>query len=175
MKSDYNTSTKSDKGGKNMERAEFYQAQQRFDRLYKEMDDLYHDLAVGLGLSDSALNVFCTIYTLGDGCLQRDICQRSYTSKQTIHSSVQRLCVQGYLRMEPGKGRDMHLYLTEAGRALMEERIRPVAEAELRTFAALTAEEQEALLRLTEKYVRCLLHETESLRHPKGKRKEKPL
>ena len=155
-----------------MEREAFNQLQQRFGRLYKEMDDLYHDLAVGLKLSDSALNVFCTIYTLGDGCLQRDICQRSYIRKQTIHSSVRKLCAEGYLSMEPGRGRDMHLYLTPAGRKLVEERIRPVAEAERRTFAALTAEEQETLLRLTEKYVRQLLRETEPLRRPGGERGE---
>ena len=41
-----------------------------FNRLYKEMDDLYHDIALKLGLSDSALTIFYAICELGDGCLQ---------------------------------------------------------------------------------------------------------
>lgn len=145
--------------------------QRRFDRLYKEMDDIYHDLAVRLDLSDSALNVFWTIYDLGNGCLQRDICQRSFLSKQTIHSSVRKLCVQGYLTMEPGRGRDMHLTLTDAGRQLLEERITPAAAAEQRAFDALTGEEQRELLRLTEKYVDQLRRELRPIRLPEREEK----
>ena len=57
-----------------------------FNRLYKEMDDLYHDIALKLGLSDSALTIFYAICELGDGCLQKDICSQSFCSKQTINS-----------------------------------------------------------------------------------------
>lgn len=142
--------------------------QRRFDRLYKEMDGIYRDLAVRLGLSDSALNVFWTIYDLGDGCLQRDVCQRSFLSKQTIHSSVQRLCAQGYLTLEPGRGRDMHLTLTDAGRRIVEERIAPVAEAEHRAFQILTDQERQELLRLTGKYVDQLRRELRPIRLPEG-------
>ena len=136
-----------------MERAEFYQAQQRFDRLYKEMDDLYHDLAVGLGLSDSALNVFCTIYTLGDGCLQRDICQRSYTSKQTIHSSIRKLEQDGLLRLQPGQGREVHIRLTPQGSRLIQEKVLPILDLEHQAMACLSPEERESFLRLTRQYI----------------------
>ena len=50
----------------------------QLDRINKALDDIYHEVAVGQALSDSALNVFYSIHVLGDGCLQRDICKISF-------------------------------------------------------------------------------------------------
>lgn len=44
---------------------------QQFNRLYKELDDLYHEIALAMGLSDSAFAVMYVVGTLGDGGLQR--------------------------------------------------------------------------------------------------------
>lgn len=40
-----------------------------FNRLYKELDGLYHNLALRQGLSDSASIILYALYLLGDGCL----------------------------------------------------------------------------------------------------------
>ena len=73
--------------------------QREYDRLYKEMDDLYHAVAKEEGLSDSALIIFYEIYELGDGCLQKEICERAFVSKQTIHSTINNRERDGYLRL----------------------------------------------------------------------------
>ena len=73
---------------------------QQFNRLYKELDDLYHEIALAMGLSDSAFAVLYMVGTLGDGCLQRDICREAYVSKQTVNSSMRNLERQGYLYLE---------------------------------------------------------------------------
>ena len=44
-----------------------------FNRLYREMDQIYHGLAVRLGMSDSGFIILYTIAELGEGCLQKDI------------------------------------------------------------------------------------------------------
>ena len=100
------------------------------DYLYKEMNDLYHETALSQGISDSAQVILYTVCELGDGCLQKDICERSFLTKQTVHSSVRKLEREGFLRLEPGKGRDMHLFLTEQGRALAEKTAVPLSRAE---------------------------------------------
>lgn len=133
--------------------------QQSFDLLYKEMNDLYHESAVSMGLSDSAVLVLYALCELGDGCLQKDICERCYQSKQTIHSAVRKLEREGLLTLTPGKGRDMHLALTPAGRALAEKTVYPLAEAEYQAMEALSSEEQQSLLRLTQLYVSALRRE----------------
>jgi len=131
-------------------------SQQEFNRLYKEMDDLYHEAALSLDLSDSALTILYTVCELGGGCLQKDICERSFLTKQTVHSSVRKLERDGFLRLESGKGRDMHLFLTEQGRALAEKTVLPLSKAEYLALDALTPQEQSELIRLTEKYLAAL-------------------
>ena len=133
--------------------------QQEFALLYKEMNDLYHESAVSMNLSDSAQMILYTICELGDGCLQKDICDRCYLTKQTVHSAVRKLEKEGILSLSAGKGRDMHLSLTEAGRALAEKTVFLLANAEYRAMVALSAEEQAELLRLTQKYLSALRQE----------------
>lgn len=54
-----------------------------FNKIYKEFDDLWHETALHIGLSDSAFDILYSVYCLGDGCLQRDICALSFGRKQT--------------------------------------------------------------------------------------------
>lgn len=133
--------------------------QQAFDLLYKEMTDLYHESAVSMKLSDSAQMVLYTICELGDGCLQKDICDRCYLTKQTVHSAVRKLEQEGFVTLTAGRGRDMHLSLTAAGHALAQKTVFPLAEAERRAMAGLSSREQEELLRLTQKYVSAFRQE----------------
>ena len=133
--------------------------QQAFNLLYKEMTDLYHESAVSMNLSDSAQMVLYTLCELGDGCLQKDICDRCYLTKQTVHSAVRKLELEGFITLTAGKGRDMHLSLTEAGHALAEKTVCLLAEAECRAMDCLSSQEQEELLRLTQKYVSAFRQE----------------
>lgn len=125
---------------------------QEFNCLYKEMDGIYHKLALHAGLSDSAFYILYCIAEFGDGCLQKDICEQYNISKQTINSSIKNLESKGILTLTRGKGRDMHLHLTAEGRQFTEQYIAPVFDAENRVFSEMTAEEAQTLLRLTKKY-----------------------
>ncbi len=124
-----------------------------YNHIYKENNNLYHDIALQLKLSDSAFDIFYAICVLGDGCLQRDICSLSATSKQTINSSIRKLEKSGYLTLRPGKGRQLHIFLTDTGGDLVRERIFPIIETENRTFDSMPEEECQELLRLSKKYM----------------------
>ena len=76
MKSDYNKRIESEIGYGGMHMGQGPGIRE-FNRLYKELDDLYHNLALRQGLSDSASIILYALYLLGDGCLQRDICDLS--------------------------------------------------------------------------------------------------
>lgn len=127
-----------------------------YNRLYKELNNIYHDIALKLGLSDSAFDIFYAIAEFGDGCTQRDICQMTFISKQTINSSIRKLKKDEYILLKKGVGRHMHIYLTPSGAALLKERILPAIEIENRTFCDMTAEECTDFLRLTAKYTSIL-------------------
>lgn len=125
---------------------------QQFNRLYKELDDIYHEIALAIGVSDSAFAVLYVVCTLGDGCLQRDICREAYVSKQTISSSVRNLEKNGFLHLEK-RGRDKHICLTEKGRIFVEQKIRPVIEMENAAFLEMEPDERAEFIRLSQKYV----------------------
>lgn len=129
---------------------------QKYNSLYRELDDFYHDFAVQNGLSDSALWIFYIICEQGEGCLQRDVCNAVYVSKQTVHSAIHKLEQKGYLYLEASKGRDKRIFLTERGRTLVREKILPLIQIENTAFSDMGDEESKALLNLTEKYLRLL-------------------
>lgn len=127
-----------------------------YNRIHRETEELYHLIAVNRGLSDSAFTIFYSLCELGDGCLQKDICNVAYTSKQTVHSSIRKLEEEGCLRLEQGKGRDKHIYLTEAGEQLIKEKIIPIMQAENLIFETMPEGEGEELIRLSKKYLSLL-------------------
>lgn len=135
---------------------ELHPGMKEFNRIFKECNHIYHDIALKLGLSDSGFDILYTLCDIGNGCLQKDICDATMLSKQTIHSSVQKLAKDGYLSLQPGKGRDLHIHLTPAGKALMEEKIAPAIQIENLAFTDMTDDEQAEFLRLNRKYADSL-------------------
>ncbi|MCI9493962.1 MAG: winged helix-turn-helix transcriptional regulator [Lachnospiraceae bacterium] len=131
-----------------------------FNRLYREMDHIYHGLAAKAGMSDSAFFILYAIVELGEGCLQKDIAQYSSISRQTINTSIQNLKKLGYLCMEEGKRREKRVYLTEEGERIVREKIYPVMDMEKAAFAEMPSEESWKLLELTEKYVQIFREKT---------------
>lgn len=134
-----------------------------FNRLYREMDEFYHAIALKLGLSDSAFLILYTLYDRGDGCLQRDICEAFCLSKQTVNSSIKKLEQEGYLSLEQGRGRDKHICITPEGSRLLKEKIQPVIEMEQQAFAHMTRAERHRLLLLTRKYLENLQMQAKTL------------
>lgn len=122
-----------------------------YNHIYKEANDIYHEIARKLQLSDSALDIFYTIFEMGDNCLQRDICKASCMPKQTVNSSIRKLQTDGYLTLSPGKGRSMHIHLTPSGQKLIQEKLVPLIRIENDAF-----EECEQLIHLNAKYNQTL-------------------
>ena len=134
-----------------------------YNQIYKELNEIYHSMALKTGLSDSAFDIFYAIAVIGDGCLQRDICQMTFLSKQTIHSSVRKLEKEGYLALKKGRGRSIHLHLTSAGEALVREKVLPFIEIEEKSFEDMTLDQAHELLRLNKKYASRLRENAEAL------------
>ena len=127
-----------------------------YNHIYKEANDIYHEIARKLQLSDSALDIFYTIFEIGDNCLQRDICKASCMPKQTVNSSIRKLQTDGYLTLSPGKGRSMHIHLTPSGQKLIQEKLVHLIRIENDAFEDMTVEECEQLIHLNAKYNQTL-------------------
>lgn len=138
------------------------------NRLYKELDDIYHNIALKLNLSDSAFIIVYTLCEVGEGCSQKDICNQAAISKKTINSAIQKLEQEDYICMRHGKGRQMQIYLTEKGQKMLQEKIYPVMQIENNVFQKMEETEARELLRLFQKYVLQLQAEARELleEHP---------
>lgn len=124
-----------------------------YNSIYREINNLYHDIALKLELSDSAFTIFYTICELGDGCLQKDICELFFVSKQTINSCIKKLEKEEYIYLKQGKGKDKHIYLTEKGENLVKQKIIPILEMEKSVFTEMTQQESDTMLKLSLKHL----------------------
>lgn len=127
---------------------------QEFDRLNNAIDELYHEIAAMQGLSDSAYAILQAILVLGNGCTQTEICKYTLLNKQTVNSSAKKLSQDGLIDFQPGVGRELKIYLTPKGEALVREKILPIEQAENRVFEEMTDNEHQEILRLMEKYLK---------------------
>lgn len=139
------------------------QSIRKYNNLYKQIDMLYQKIAFQQNLSVSEMDIYYTVCFLGDGCLQKDVCEIALTSKQTINSAIKKLEKANMLRLEHGKGREKHIFLTEAGKDLTAKKIEPILQAEHATWNDMTESETKLLLGLTEKYLHFLQKNTTSL------------
>ena len=76
---------------------------QEFISASKEIDDVYHMLALKFGLSDSAMWILCTMREANRELTQSEIAQEMSMSRQTVNSAIKNLEKQGYLRLEIGR------------------------------------------------------------------------
>lgn len=116
------------------------------------INSLYHEMAVRMGLSDSAMNVLYVICEKGDKCLQSEISKLTGISRQTINSAIRNLKKDGIVYLEQGHGRNTIVCLTEKGQKISAEKIIPIFEIENRIWNEWTVEEQQQYLLLTQKY-----------------------
>lgn len=144
-----------------MTQKEYNDLRIQFNSLFKEITDVYHNIALKSGISDSAFLILYVIVELGCGCTQKDIVEMYYMSKQTINSSIKKLEKAGYIKFKQDKGNNKQIFLTSSGEKLVEKKITPVINVENNIFEDMTPEESNELLRLTKKYVDLLREKSE--------------
>ncbi len=135
----------------------------RMNHLLGEINGTYHEAAVRLGLSDSAMTVLYTLCGEGGACPLQKIVRQSGASKQTINSAIRRLEGEGTVRLEPGEGRGKNVRLTEQGWALARRTAVPLIELEDEIYASWTKEELWMYLELTERFHTALKEKTKGL------------
>lgn len=123
-----------------------------FTHISGEIDSLYHEAAVKIGVSDSVLNILYTLCEKENRCFQSDIFKLTGMSRQTINSAIRKLEKDGIVCLEQGTGRNTIVCLTEKGKLFSKENVFPLFEIENKIWSEWTAEEQKQYLALTQKY-----------------------
>lgn len=136
----------------------------RYNHLIGEIEAAYHEISLGLGLSDSAMTILYSICNKGDSCLLHEICCQSGVSKQTINSSIRKLETEGILYLEPVNTKNKNVCLTEKGKHLVQNTVVKIIEAENKIFASWSKEEVEKYLELTERYLMAIREESKNMK-----------
>lgn len=135
----------------------------RINCLTEEIDSLYHQAALKLGVSDSALFVLYMIHLNGERCALYDIYKQSGISKQTINSAIRKLESENIVFLEKHGGKAKIVCLTDEGRAYTKQTAGKLFEAECSAFRDWSEEEIRLYLRLIEKHNATLRKQIQNL------------
>ena len=120
-------------------------------QLSKELDHIYHEVSLKMGLSDSGFSLLYALCERGVPTAPSELYAEWSLSKQTGHSALLALERRGLVALTP------------AGAVYVKQTIQPLMAAERSSFARLTGEEQNQLVALTEKSVILLKEELSGL------------
>lgn len=129
-----------------------------FNKLYKEMDTVYHNYAKSYGLSDMAYWILYSIAESDDYFTQSDFCNDWFFAPQTANSALKDLEKKDiiYLEQVSGNKKNKLIKPTENGKKIIETVIAPLINAENESFESMSSEESEQLLSTTQKYLSLL-------------------
>lgn len=126
----------------------------RYNYIEENINEQYRIIGSFFGLSESAFNILYALNQEGNGCAQSVLYKNSGMSRKTAGSSLHKLESEGILRIEKDeKKRANHVFLTEKGQQIVNERIVPIMEAENSVFDSWDPEDQETFLRLSNRYL----------------------
>ena len=124
-----------------------------FNNLISEINEAYHDVALKLELSDSAMQILYVICNGGGECLLSEIVKMSGISKQTINSAMRKLENEGVVITEDATARKKLVRLSEKGKQHVKDTVQKVIDIENEIFASWTQEEWQSYLNLTKRYI----------------------
>ena len=131
--------------------------------LNEEIESLYHQASVKLGVSDSVSFVLYMTYINNGNCLLYDIYKSSGISKQTINSAIRKLENEDIIYLEKYNGKSKIVCLTEKGKEYTNQTAKKLYEAEFNTFQDWDNKELELYLKLMEKHRNSFKKQIEKL------------
>lgn len=123
------------------------------NNMLSEISDIYQKLLLSKNVQESVFIVMSSILELGEGCLQKDIAEKSYTNKKTINSTIKKLQKDEYIELKAGKYPNMHIYLTDKGREYMAANIMPIIELEKNVLECISEKDFEILVDSHTRYI----------------------
>ena len=119
---------------------------------------LYDEYAKRNGMMMKTLLVVNVLFYAKDGMTQKEICQRTFQSKQTVNLITKNLLAENYVTVTevPENRRNKIVQMTDAGRAYCEKVVRHITWAEDTAMSMLTPEQQRQLIDLSRTFTKNL-------------------
>ena len=119
---------------------------------------LYDEYAKRHGMLMKTLLVVNVLFYAKEGMTQKEICQRTFHSKQTVNLIIKNLLADGYVTVTkvPEDRRNKQIRMTDAGRSYCEKVVRHITWAEDTAMSMFTPEEQKQLIDLSRTFTKNL-------------------
>ena len=119
---------------------------------------LYDEYAKRNGMMMNTLLVVNVLFYAKDGMTQKEICQRTLQSKQTVNLIIKNLLAEKYVTVTEvaENKRNKLVQMTDAGRAYCEKVVRHITWAEDTAMSLFTPEEQKLLIDLSRTFTKNL-------------------
>lgn len=148
-----------------------------FNKIYKEMDIVYHKYAKACGLSDMGYWILYSIAESDEYFTQRDFCKDWFFAPQTVNSALKDLEKKGIINLEPVSGNKKNKLIkpTESGKIFIESYIIPLIRTECDSFETMSKDECELMLFTIQKYISVLKEKVKALETNVSKQKDKQI
>ena len=119
----------------------------------------YDEYAKRHGMLMKTLLVVNALYYAKDGLTQREICQRTLLSKQTVNLIIKNLLADSYVTISEiaEDKRNKRVTMTDAGRTYCKDVVTHITWAEDTAMSMLTPEEQAQLIDLSRRFTQNLI------------------
>lgn len=133
--------------------------QQQIDRLWKveqQIDGVYEEYAKSVGLSYTGLCVLHLIYS-DKIYTQKAIAEQLFLPKQTVNTVVSNFCKKGILELNEllDDRRHKTIHITEKGKALINDIMPQLEQAELYGLEQLSDIEREQFITYMERFAKA--------------------
>ena len=131
---------------------------ERFNRSWKGIDRVYHEIARRSGLSDCAFWILYALRDAGTAMPQNELSQVWLYSRQTVSSTLRQLEERGLINVQyaAGSRRDKQISLTDEGEHFTGVYIEPAMQAEKKSLLALDERDRDALIAGIDRYAGLL-------------------
>lgn len=129
-----------------------------FNRIYRELDNIYGSYATSRGISSTTLWLLYSIYTYKGHYTQRELCDELSYPPQTINSALKNMEKNGFVELvfATGNRKSKRIHFTPAGKELAEKLVAPLIQAEHTSFMSLNEEEQSNMFTIVGKHIALL-------------------
>ncbi len=134
-----------------------------YNLLLGELEGVYHDISLKMGLSDSVSRILYTLCVFDGCCSLSLVCRQTGMSKQTVNSAIRKLEEQGLVFLKSAKGKNKDVILTEEGVKLTDRTARKIIEMENDIFCSWSKEEAEQYMVLTEEFLKSMRKKMQDL------------
>ena len=125
----------------------------RYNYLFSEIEAVYHESSVKLGISDSVSIILYIICNSGDSCPLADICRGSGLNKQTVNSAIRKLEQDGIIYLEAIDGKSKKVCLTKKGKDFSKKTVLRLMEMENSIYSSWPEADLDKYLELTERFL----------------------